>query len=311
MQRCIQHEFKQLLVNTLCSSAYKNKFNARGEIMVRAAPRFINIRLARAALVAATLSAATVASAAGNSWQDVQKAGVLRCGAAVAAPYVMRDAASGQYSGYFVDLCRDFGENVLKVKVQFVDTSWDNQVAGIQSGKWDMAMALNPTPERALAVGFSTPAVDYSVSLMVNKENPKFAAASNRLADYDKDGVTIAVMSGTSADKALSREIQHAKIMRLPGLDETRMALISRRADVLADASDTNRLFIRRNDWAKEVALQPALAKQGIAFGVARDMPVADQQVLNIYLQQRRDAGDIDKLVEKANAQLAVAGRNP
>ncbi|WEK12211.1 MAG: transporter substrate-binding domain-containing protein [Candidatus Pseudomonas colombiensis] len=51
----------------------------------------------------------------------------------------MRDARSGQYSGYFVDLCRDFGERVLKVKVEFVDTNWDNLVAGpcrVANGTW-------------------------------------------------------------------------------------------------------------------------------------------------------------------------------
>ncbi|MGH8330222.1 MAG: amino acid ABC transporter substrate-binding protein, partial [Pseudomonas fluorescens] len=105
---------------------------------------------------------------------------------------------------------------------------------------------------------------------------------------------------------AISREVKHAKIMRLPGLDETRMALISRRADILADATDTNRLFVQKNDWAKDVSLQPVLAKQGIAFAMSRDVSTADQQVLNIYLQQRRETGDINRLVDKANAQLSA-----
>ena len=48
-------------------------------------------------------------------------------------------------------------------------------------------MALNQTPERALAVS-SAPATDYQVSLVVNKENPKFSGAGNAIADYDKPG---------------------------------------------------------------------------------------------------------------------------
>ncbi|MGO7428811.1 transporter substrate-binding domain-containing protein, partial [Rhizobium ruizarguesonis] len=84
-------------------------------------------------------------------WQGVQKAGVLRCGAAVAPPYVMRDPATGEYSGFFADLCKEFAE-VLKVKPEFVDTTWDNIVAGLQAGKWDLSLALNRTPTRAMAV---------------------------------------------------------------------------------------------------------------------------------------------------------------
>ena len=158
----------------------------------------------KALVICAGLSAGMLAQAAETSvWQDIQKAGVLRCGAAVAAPYVMRDVKTSAYSGYFVDLCRDFGEKVLKVKVEFVDTNWDNLVAGLQSNKWDLAMALNQTPERALAVAFTVPATDYQVSLLVNKDNPKLADVKDDIAALDKPEVTFAVMSGTAQDLSL------------------------------------------------------------------------------------------------------------
>jgi polar amino acid transport system substrate-binding protein len=279
--------------------------------MARFFSRSIRNVLACATAIGALLSQAPVQAADSQLWQDIRKAGVLRCGAAVAAPYVMRDAASGQYSGFFVDLCRDFGEKVLKVKVEFVDTNWDNLVAGVQSNKWDLAMALNQTPERALALAFSTAATDYQVSLLVNKDNPKFAGAGDSVADYDKEGVTFAVMSGTAQDKAITAEIKNAKIMRLPGMDETRLAVMSRRADVLVDASDTNHLFAVANpDWAKEVLPEPALAKQGVAFGLRRDTSWADLQVLNIYLTQRRETGEIAALVDKASAEVNAAEKS-
>lgn len=275
--------------------------------MARFMSRFIRNASACAALAAALLTQAPAQAADSQIWKDIQKTGVLRCGAAVAAPYVMRDPSSGSYSGYFVDLCRDFGEKVLKVKVEFVDTNWDNLVAGLQSGKWDLAMALNQTPERALAVAYSVPAQDYQISLLVNKDNPKFSGAGVTLADYDKEGVTFAVMSGTAQDKAISAVVRNGKVMRLPGMDETRLAVMSRRADVLVDASDTNHLFaVANTQWAKEVLLKPALGKQGVSFGIRRDVSPADLQVLNIYVSQRRETGEIDALVDKAS-QLANA----
>lgn len=255
------------------------------------------------------LSLQPSAHAEPQTWQKVREAGVLRCGAAVAAPYVMRDPASGQYSGFFVDLCRDFAQNVLKVKAQFVDTSWDNQVAGVQSGKWDMALALNMTPERAKAVAFSVPAADYQVSLLINASNPKFSGAGSQLGDYDKPGVTIAVMSGSAGDKAISGAVHQATVMRLPGSDETRMALMSRRADVLADANDTNHLFALANPWVKEVLPAPALAKQGVSFGLALDTPAADLAQLDAYLTARRNSGEIGQLVDKANAEILAGNK--
>ncbi|KIY40695.1 amino acid ABC transporter substrate-binding protein [Pseudomonas sp. 10-1B] len=276
--------------------------------MVLPIPSTFKSLLIGAGLCSALLAQSTVQAAETSLWQGVQKSGVLRCGAAVAAPYVMRDAKTGDYSGYFVDLCRDFGEKVLKVKVAFVDTNWDNLVAGLQSSKWDLAMALNQTPERALAVAFTVPATDYQVSLLVNKNNPKVADVNDDIASLDKPEVTFAVMSGTAQDKAISSVLHNGKIMRLPGMDEARLAVMSKRADVLVDASDTNHLFALANpDWTREILPKPALAKQGVSFGVRRDISAADLEVLNIYLRQRRDTGEIQQLVDKASVQANSA----
>jgi polar amino acid transport system substrate-binding protein len=129
----------------------------------------------------------------------------------------MRDPATGEYSGFYADLCREFAV-VLKVKPEFVDTTWDNIVAGLQAGKWDMSLALNRTPARAMAVQFSIPAMEYQISLAYNKKNPKIPVGSASVADIDKAGVTIAVMSGTAQDKAISAVVKNATIMRLPAM---------------------------------------------------------------------------------------------
>ncbi|MFC0804898.1 substrate-binding periplasmic protein [Ensifer sp. P24N7] len=252
------------------------------------------------ALMTGLSTAAASAETADGYWQGVQKAGVLRCGAAVAPPYVMRDPASGEYSGFFADLCREFAD-ALKVKAEFVDTSWDNIVAGLQAGKWDLSLALNRTPARAMAVQFSIPAMEYQISLAYNKENPKVPSGATSVADVDKKDVTLAVMSGTAQDKAITAAIKNATILRLPGNDETRLALVSRRADILVDASDTNQLFTQSNpEWAVALNPTPALAKQGVAFGMPHRLSAADVEVLNIFLEEKVATGHVDELIRKA-----------
>jgi len=71
-------------------------------------------KVALVAFAAASALQGTAQAADANVWQNVQKAGVLRCGAAVAAPYVMKNPLTNEYSGIFSELCRDFGEKVLK-----------------------------------------------------------------------------------------------------------------------------------------------------------------------------------------------------
>ena len=252
------------------------------------------------ALMGGLSATAAQAQTAEGYWQGVQKAGVLRCGAAVAPPYVMRDPATGEYSGFFADLCKEFAD-VLKVKPEFVDTTWDNIVAGLQAGKWDVSLALNRTPARAMAVQFSIPAMEYQISLAYNKNNPKIAAGAASVADIDKAGVTLAVMSGTAQDKAISAAVKNATIMRLPGNDETRLAVSSKRADILVDASDTNQLFTQSNpDWAVALNPTPALAKQGVSFGLPHQLSAADVEVVDIFLEERVATGHVDELIKKA-----------
>ncbi|MBB3523717.1 substrate-binding periplasmic protein [Rhizobium sp. BK456] len=252
------------------------------------------------ALMAGLSATAAHAQTTDGYWQGVQKAGTLRCGAAVAPPYVMRDPATGEYTGFFVDLCKEFA-NVLKVKPEFVDTTWDNIVAGLQAGKWDLSLALNRTPTRAMAVQFSIPAMEYQISLAYNKNNPKITTGAASVADIDKSGVTLAVMSGTAQDKAISAAVKNATIMRLPGNDETRLAVTSKRADILVDASDTNQLFTQSNpDWAVALNPTPALAKQGVAFGLPHQLSAADVEVVDIFLEEKVATGHVDELIRKA-----------
>ncbi|MGG6894843.1 MULTISPECIES: substrate-binding periplasmic protein [Rhizobium] len=256
------------------------------------------------ALMASVSATSTYAQTADGYWQGVQKAGVLRCGAAVAPPYVMRDPATGEYSGFFADLCKEFAD-VLKVKPQFVDTTWDNIVAGLQAGKWDVSLALNRTAARAMAVQFSIPAMEYQISLAYNKNNPKIPATAVSVSDIDKAGVTIAVMSGTAQDKAISAAVKSATIMRLPGNDETRLALTSKRADILVDASDTNQLLTQANpDWAVALNPKPALAKQGVSFGLPHNMSASDVEVANIFLEEKVATGHVEELIRKAVGEV-------
>ena len=245
-----------------------------------------------------------------SAWQSVKKAGVLRCGAAVAPPYVMRDPKTGDYSGFFSELCRSFGQNVLKVKVEFVDTTWDNIVAGLQSDKWDLSMALNQTPEREKAISFSAPATDYNVSFVYNKNNPKVPKGAHTIAEVDKPGVTVAVMSGTAQDKAISAVFKQAIIMRLPGNDETRLALMSKRADLLADANITNMLLTEAHpEWAATIQPTPPLAQQEVAFGLRKETPAADIALLNKYVDDQVKSGAVNRLIKTSVQAMLVTNK--
>lgn len=257
----------------------------------------------------AMASPAAHAQSSDTYWQEVQKRGTLRCGVALAPPHVMRDPLTGTYSGLFVDFCKEFADKVLGVKTEMVDTTWDNMVAGLQANRWDLSLALNRTPKRALAIAFSAPVWAYQISLVYDKANPKIKSPKS-LADLDVSGMTFVVKTGSAEDAAMTAQLKNATIMRLADVDANRLAVTSRRADIVVEDSDANALFAATdpNRW---VALfpEPAVAKQGIAFGLRRSASAADIDALNIFIEEKAATGQTADLFKTYVDKINAAGK--
>ncbi|MES0885151.1 transporter substrate-binding domain-containing protein [Roseibium sp. SCP14] len=253
-----------------------------------------------AALVCVGLTGQAGAQEKENLWSDVQERGTLRVGVAEAPPLLVRDPKTGEWSGYFLDVMEGFAE-AIDVEVEPVETTWGNMVAGLQAGKWDISSALNRKPQRALAVNYSIPIWSYEIGLLHDTRNPKITEDMTSLADFDKEDITIAVMQGAAGDLSITPQIKNAKIIRLDGANEGRLAIISKRADVFATDSDIHRITILQNpDWAAQVLPEPAIAKQGIAFGLRKSVPLEDVQVLDIYLEEQVATGNVQRLYDAA-----------
>ncbi|BAO88979.1 transporter substrate-binding domain-containing protein [Caballeronia cordobensis] len=263
-----------------------------------------------AILAITTLVAQPQARAEANSddyWKEVQKKGVLRCGAASAPPYVIRDAKTAQYSGIFVDLCRQFAHKTLGVKVEIVDTTWESIVAGLQANRWDLSLAVNRTPQRESAIAFSHPAWGFEIGAVYDKANPKFTTAPKSLEDVDRTGTTIAVVSGTASDQILTARVHHAALLRLLDVDVSRLSLMAHRADIIFDDAALNASFAK-NDPQRWVIMQPSpvIAKQGIAFGLRRNVTDADLQTLNRFIDNSQTSGQVQALGRDYQQRVAA-----
>lgn len=260
-----------------------------------------SIRKACAAIaglaLASTVVAATPAAAQGF-WQDIQKKGVLRCAAAIAPPYVMKDIKTGEHGGAYLELCREFAERVLNVKVEFVDTNWDNIVAGLQAGRWDISPALNRTPARALALAYSGIGAYDQMNFAYLNTSTKIKDPAD-LASIDQSGIRIGVMSGAAQDQTISARVKNAQIIRIPDPNGLNLALMSGRVDIIGGDSTTNMLlYLAHRDKVVLFDPVPALMKQGIGFGLPREIPQRDLDVLNIFLEEKVNTGEVQRLLE-------------
>ncbi|MCB4769667.1 transporter substrate-binding domain-containing protein [Ancylobacter sp. Lp-2] len=257
--------------------------------------------------VAALIGLHAAPAHADGLWQDVQKRGTLRCAYASAPPYQMKDLKTGEYGGAYLDLCKQFAD-VLKVKVEFVDTTWDNIVAGLQAGKWDLSPSLNRTPNRALAINYSGIVGYDETNFAYLKANEKVANPATDLSTIDLPTVRVGVMSGSAQDHAVTARLKKAQIVRLPDANGLNLALLSGRVDVAGADSTTNLLLQTANpDKVLLLEAHPALMRQGISYGLAPNVAQRDIDVLNIFLEEKIALGVVDDLM-KHWSEVYLAG---
>jgi len=119
-----------------------------------------------------------------------------------------RDAATGELKGITVDLARELSKR-LNVPVELVPFPAAGKVfEANKSGAWDIAF-LAIEPERAEEIEFTAPYVLIEGTYMVPADSPL-----KTVGDVDRDGVRIATGPGSAYDLFLSRNLEHAKLVR-------------------------------------------------------------------------------------------------
>jgi len=84
----------------------------------------------------------------------IRASGVLRVPVMVGEePGYIKDRTTGAWSGYYITFLQSIADD-MGVKLQPVETSWGNLAADFRADKIDVAIGVNPNPQRALVVDY-------------------------------------------------------------------------------------------------------------------------------------------------------------
>jgi polar amino acid transport system substrate-binding protein len=184
--------------------------------------------IATAGLAAAVRTAPALAQpkTSDSTWELIKKNGQVRMGVFEYPPYFVRNKTSGEWEGAMVDMGRDIA-NELKVKYVPVEVGgFAEAVLSLQAGKVDMNFGLQATPLRATAIDFAGPI--YWIE-WVTVNNPNFKGKD--WADYNKESVKVAVMTGTSDELLLRKMAPKATRVEFKLIADVALAVSSGRAD--------------------------------------------------------------------------------
>lgn len=180
-----------------------------------------------AAVGAAALATPAIAQSANEATFDrVRRSGVLRIAALPGeAPFFRKDPISGEWSGTAIDMAKNIA-TALGAKLEYVESTYGNSVLDLQSNKIDLAFALNPTPQRALTIGFTNAYFMHPFGYVARK-----GFSARTWEDLNKPETRVVSLIGSLSDVLLARYAPKAQVIGAKAGDEAILLMQGGRAD--------------------------------------------------------------------------------
>jgi polar amino acid transport system substrate-binding protein len=261
--------------------------------------------LGAASFLGAGLSAISPAWAQGTPAEGtldrVRRTKKLRIGAvAGAAPYYMKDLATGKWSGFYIDLSQALAEE-LEAELEIVETTWGNSVLDLQSNKVDVFFGLNPTPKRALVIDFSGPVFSNAFTVIARK-----GLGKKSWAEMNDPSVKIAVDVGSSHDQVVTRLCPKAQVVRLKTVDEAAAALATGRVDAQCVVLMLSMTMLKKNPSLGELIVPAPVFSTTSNAGFRRETDKTWRDYVTTWIEFNRGLGLVRSVIIRNMESVGV-----
>ncbi len=230
----------------------------------------------------------------------IKDRGTLRVCHAEALPWGAKDPKTNEWKGTDIEAAKHLSE-IMGVNYEPVDSQWGTLIPSLETGKCDIVMSpMFRTAERAMRVLFTNPSGYETQGTAVHMDSN-----AQMHSDLDKEGMVIAVGSGTADEAFANRFFQMATVKPLVSdkLSTFFLEVASKRADAILTDSSTLRNFIKENPAMNLKIIDDApLNPQGYAYAV---LPGEYHFVnfLNVWLETIEQQGLKDQWYEMITAE--------
>jgi polar amino acid transport system substrate-binding protein len=160
--------------------------------------------------------------------KELTPQGKLRVGVNLSNFLLVQRNDDGSIRGIVPDLALEIGRRI-GAEVELVKYEKVGEVAeGGKRGEWDIAF-IGAEPQRAKDIDFTAPYVEIEATYLVPAGSP-----IKSIDDVDRPGVRIAVSDRSAYDLWLTRNIKHAELKRVEGLEGSYQLFVKEQLEVLA-----------------------------------------------------------------------------
>jgi ABC-type amino acid transport substrate-binding protein len=235
---------------------------------------------------------ASASSAEAGSWmQDVQDRGELRVGVAIAPPMTIEK--DGELGGPNLIPLQHLAD-ALGVDLVTVPADWDNIVAGLQAGRYDVAANLDSTLERAKAIQFSDPVYEYQ-GVFVVKADSAYASGQEII----ESGENVATPAGTAP--AAAAKAAGATLLELTDYTNALQAVQADRAVAVFADLPTAESQAQADPSFKIIVPDPAIYAATANYGVPTDIDARSLELINIAIRGANLSGEMERAYVEQN----------
>ena len=216
-------------------------------------------------------------------------------------PWTYHDE-SGELTGFDVEVGALIAEG-LGVKPEYKETAWDGILAGVDSGRFDIACnGVGYTETRAEAYNFSTPYVYTEMVLVVRADNEDI-----RSMDDLKGKKTANSPNSTYATRS---EEAGAEVIYVDTLGETMEMLQQGRVDATLNAKDSVDAYLAEHPEAKiKVVLSVAGEPVAIPMQKGEQTETLKAEIDRILEEARQDGRLAELSLKYFGRDLTVEGK--
>lgn len=233
-------------------------------------------------------------TAAPNTLAKIKAAGVMRACIAPEFPPDMYLDDQGNPAGFSVALAKKMAE-ALSVKIEWVQSDFQGVIAGVGSGKCDIAPGtIAPRAARALVGNFAKVSLLSVVGLAVRADDPRTS-----IEEFNQPDVKFAVLEGTLSEAMYNKYFPKAQVAKFADVNAGFLEVMNSRADAYP-MDDTTGLSYARQQPAVKMIL---LGNGGLgASPAAPFVPLGDDQFvrwIDTFIDEFINNGDYAPLFEQ------------
>ena len=226
--------------------------------------------------------------------QKIIDDGVLKVGITTTVPSAWKDAKTGEWTGFHVQMGRILAEK-LNVKIEFIQAAGDTWIPLLQQGKYDIHMlGWFMTVQRAIQVDFTIPVYFKGYSVVVRKESPIQTIEEINDSKYTVTGVV------GGAEKYVADQYfpnSKRKWVRTDNPLNAALEVRAKRADAWIYPSDVINAFIAANPWARLVNEQ-SIWKHPLGYVIRKGDPEW-KFFLDTFVTFYKENGTINRLAKE------------